>query len=77
MALISRVIENGRHISGRRDLDSQTWETFENIVRGKKFFLFAEKSRILQWNFACICGILQTCRKKAVRIYGKDACIWK
>ena len=40
MALISRVIENGRHISGRGDLDSQTWETFENIVRGKKFFLF-------------------------------------
>lgn len=40
MALISRVIENGRHISGREDLDSQTWDMFENIVRGKKLFLF-------------------------------------
>lgn len=40
MALISSVIEKGWHISGRDDLDSQTWEMFEDKVRGKKLFLF-------------------------------------
>lgn len=40
MAFISKAIEKGFHISGRDDLDNQTWEMFESAVSGKKLFLF-------------------------------------
>lgn len=69
MALISRVIENGRHISGRDDLDSQTWDMFENIVRGKKLFLFGLGKGSLfyfgsRWNKYVLEGIIDNDIKK-------------
>lgn len=63
MALISRMIENERHISGREDLDSQTWEMFKNMVRGKKLFLFGLGKGALfyfgsRWNKYVLTGII-------------------
>ena len=63
MAVISRAIENGRHISDREDLDSQTWELFENIVRGKKLFLFGLGNGASfyfgsRWNKHVLAGII-------------------
>ena len=40
MASISKAIENGFHISGRAEVDNQTWELFEDKVYGKKLFIF-------------------------------------
>lgn len=40
MAVISKAIKKELHISGRDELDNQTWEIFEDKVRGKKLFIF-------------------------------------
>ena len=40
MAVISNAIEKGYNISGRNELDNQTWEMFQEKVCGKKLFLF-------------------------------------
>lgn len=40
MSVISEAIKKGFHISGRDELDHQTWELFEDKVHGKKLFIF-------------------------------------
>lgn len=40
MAVISKAIEKGFHISGRDELDNQTWDMFQEKISGKKLFLF-------------------------------------
>lgn len=40
MDFIDRAIQNGLHISGKTELDSQTWEEFEKKSAGKKVLLF-------------------------------------
>ncbi|MCI8402862.1 MAG: hypothetical protein HFI38_12370 [Lachnospiraceae bacterium] len=40
MEIINRAIERGKHISGNKELDGQTWEDFEKCSERKKVILF-------------------------------------
>lgn len=40
MEIIDRAIKNGKHISGNKALDGQTWADFETIASEKKLILF-------------------------------------
>lgn len=40
MDVIDRAIENGLHLSDRKEICSQTWKDFDNIIYGKKIVLY-------------------------------------